>query len=53
VTLDDAAALIARGGSIRIRVQEASGGNVKFGSTNLLRMAINATTPNHRGHRTN
>lgn len=47
VTLDDAAALIARGGSIQdVGVQEESGGDVKFGSTNLLRMRINATTPN-------
>jgi putative ABC transport system permease protein len=47
VTLDDAAALKARGGAI----QEVGGkqdllGDVKFGSTNLYRVHIKATTPN-------
>jgi putative ABC transport system permease protein len=47
VTLDDAAALIARGGSIHeVGAQEDVGGDVKFGATNLSRVHISATTPN-------
>jgi putative ABC transport system permease protein len=47
VTLDDAAALAAHGGSIQdVGAQEDSGGDVKFGPTNLLRIHISATTPN-------
>jgi putative ABC transport system permease protein len=47
VTLDDAAALIARGGSIReVGAQEDIAGDVKFGATNLSRVHISATTPN-------
>ena len=47
VTLDDAAALIARGGSIQdVGAQEDSGGDVKFGAINLFRVRITATTPN-------
>ncbi len=47
VTLEDAAALAAHGGSIQdVGAQEDSGGDVKFGSTNLFRIHINATTPN-------
>jgi putative ABC transport system permease protein len=47
VTLDDAAALISRGGSIQdVGAQEDSGGDVKFGAINLFRVRITATTPN-------
>jgi len=47
VTLDDAAALAAHGGSIQdVGAQEDSGGDVKFGPTNLFRIHISATTPN-------
>ncbi|MDQ2973808.1 MAG: ABC transporter permease [Acidobacteriota bacterium] len=47
VTLDDAAALIARGGSIHeVGAQEDVAGEVKFGATNLSRVHISATTPN-------
>ena len=47
VTLDDAAALLARGGSIRdVGGQEDITGDVKFGPTNLYRVHISATTPN-------
>lgn len=47
VTLDDAAALAARGGSIQeVGAQEDSGGDVKFGPINLFRVHISATTPN-------
>ena len=47
VTLDDAAALLGRGGSIQdVGGKEDSAGDVKFGSTNLYRVHISATTPN-------
>ncbi|MGI9067552.1 MAG: ABC transporter permease [Pyrinomonadaceae bacterium] len=47
VTLEDAAALVARGGSIQdVGAKEDIAGDVKFGATNLLRMHISATTPN-------
>jgi putative ABC transport system permease protein len=47
VTLDDAAALAARKGSIQdVGAQEDSGGDVKFGTINLFRVHISATTPN-------
>jgi putative ABC transport system permease protein len=47
VTLDDAAALTARGGSIQqVGAKEDLAGDVKFGATNLLRIHISATTPN-------
>jgi putative ABC transport system permease protein len=47
VTLDDAAALIAHGGSIQdVGAQEDSGGDVKFGAINLFRVRVTATTPN-------
>src|SRR2546423_12825345 len=47
VTLDDAAALVARGGSIQeVGATEDIGGDVKFGSTDLSRVHISATTPN-------
>jgi putative ABC transport system permease protein len=47
VTLDDAAALAAHGGSIQdVGAQEDSGGDVKFGSIHLFRIHISATTPN-------
>lgn len=47
VTLDDAAALVARGGSIQeVGAQEDAAGDVKFGSTDLSRVHISATTPN-------
>ncbi len=47
VTLDDASALAAHGGSIReVGAKEDSGGDIKFGSINLFRVHINATTPN-------
>lgn len=47
VTLDDAAALTARGGSIHeVGAKEDLAGDVKFGATNLLRIHISATTPN-------
>ncbi len=47
VTLDDAAALAAHGGEIQdVGAQEDSGGDVKFGSINLFRIHISATTPN-------
>ena len=47
VTLDDADALLARGGSIEdVGGQEDITGDVKLGSTNLYRVHISATTPN-------
>ena len=47
ITLDDAAALLARAGSIQdVGGQEDVAGDVKFGSTNLYRVHISATTPN-------
>ncbi len=47
VTLDDAAALTARGGAIQaVGAKEDAAGDVKFGSTNLLRIHISATTSN-------
>jgi putative ABC transport system permease protein len=47
VTLDDAAALIARGGSIdEVGAKEDTAGDVKFGATDLSRVHISATTPN-------
>ncbi|MGH9928267.1 MAG: ABC transporter permease [Pyrinomonadaceae bacterium] len=47
VTLEDAAALLARGGSIQdVGGKEDITGDVKFGPTNLSRVHISATTPN-------
>lgn len=47
VTMEDAAALQARGGSIHdVGGKEDAAGDVKFGSTNLYRVHISATTPN-------
>jgi putative ABC transport system permease protein len=47
VTLDDAAALRARGGAIQdVGGKEDAIGTVKFGSTSLFRVHIGATTPN-------
>jgi putative ABC transport system permease protein len=47
VTLDDAAALLARGGSIRdVGGKEDIAGDIKFGGTNLNRVHISATTSN-------
>lgn len=47
ITLEDAAALIARGGSIReVGATEDVVGDVKFGATDLSRVHISATTPN-------
>ncbi len=47
VTLDDAAALRARGGSIQeVGGKEDAAGDVKFGATSLYRLRINATTTN-------
>ena len=47
VTLDDAAALRARGGAIQeVGAKEDAAGDVKFGATNLFRIHISATTPN-------
>jgi putative ABC transport system permease protein len=47
VTLDDAAALRARGGAIQdVGGKEDTLGAIKFGSTNLYRVHISATTPN-------
>ena len=47
VTLDDLEALRARGGAIQEVGAKAGGlGDVKFGSTNLFRIQIGATTPN-------
>jgi putative ABC transport system permease protein len=47
VTLEDAAALAARGGSIQeVGAKEDIAGDVKFGAINLFRVHISATTPN-------
>lgn len=47
VTLDDAAAIQARGGSIQdVGGKVDSLGDIKFGSTNLFRVHISAATPN-------
>ena len=47
ITLDDAVALAARGGTIyEVGAKEDITGDVKFGSTNLRRIHISATTPN-------
>src|SRR5688500_15846209 len=47
VTLEDATALMNRGGSIHeVGAKEDISGDVKFGSTNLFRVHISATTPN-------
>lgn len=47
VTLEDAAALAARGGSIHeVGAKEDIAGDVKFGAVNLFRVHISATTPN-------
>jgi len=47
VTLEDAAALVARGGSIQeVGAKEDIAGDVKFGAINLFRVHISATTPN-------
>jgi putative ABC transport system permease protein len=47
VTIEDAAALAARGGSIQeVGAKEDIAGDIKFGATNLLRVHISATTPN-------
>ena len=47
ITLDDIEALRARGGAIQEVGAKADGmGDVKFGSTSLLRVHIRATTPN-------
>jgi putative ABC transport system permease protein len=47
VTTDDAQALANRGGSIQdVGSKEDIAGDIKFGSTNLFRVHISATTPN-------
>lgn len=47
VTLEDAAALKARGGPIQdVGAKEDAAGDIKFGSINLFRVHISATTPN-------
>src|SRR5688500_2541246 len=47
VTLDDAAALRARGGSIQeVGAKEDAAGDIKLGATQLQRIHISATTPN-------
>lgn len=47
VTLEDAAALAARGGSIQdVGAKEDIAGDIKFGATNLYQIHISATTPN-------
>lgn len=47
ITLDDAAALRARGGSIReVGGKEDIAGDIKFGPTNVNRVHISATTSN-------
>jgi len=47
VTLEDAAALVARGGSIQdVGGKEDAAGDVKFGATSLYRVHISATTLN-------
>ena len=46
ITLDDAAALAARGGAIQeVGAKEDITGDVKFGATNMRRLHISATTP--------
>ena len=47
ITLDDLEALRARGGTIQeVGAKAGSLGDLKFGSTNLFRVQISATTPN-------
>jgi putative ABC transport system permease protein len=47
VTIEDAQALASRGGSIQeVGAKEDIAGDIKFGSTNLFRVHISATTPN-------
>jgi putative ABC transport system permease protein len=47
VTLEDAAALLERGGSIHdVGAKEDAAGDVKFGPVSLFRVHISATTPN-------
>jgi putative ABC transport system permease protein len=47
ITLDDAAALAARGGAIQeVGAKEDITGDVKLGAMNLRRLHISATTPN-------
>jgi putative ABC transport system permease protein len=47
VTLEDAAAIQARGGYIQdVGGKEDAAGDIKFGATNLNRVHISATTPN-------
>ncbi len=47
VTTEDAQALTNRGGSIHeVGAKEDIAGDIKFGSTNLFRVHISATTPN-------
>ena len=47
ITLEDAAALAARGGAIQeVGAKEDITGDVKLGATNLRRLHISATTPN-------
>lgn len=47
VTTEDAQALANRGGSIHeVGAKEDIAGDIKFGSTNLFRVHISATTPN-------
>jgi putative ABC transport system permease protein len=47
VTLEDAEALKSRGGPIQdVGAKEDTGGDVKFGTVNLFRVHISATTPN-------
>ena len=47
VTLDDAAAIVARGGPIHdVGAKEDAAGDVKFGAVSLFRIHISATTPN-------
>jgi putative ABC transport system permease protein len=47
VTVEDAVALAARGGSIQeVGAKEDIAGDIKFGPTNLFRVHISATTPN-------
>jgi len=47
IRLDDAEALLARGGSIQdVGAKEDLAGDVKFGATSLFHIHISATTPN-------
>ena len=47
ITLEDAAALRERGGSIQeVGAKEDAAGHVKFGATSLFRVRLSATTPN-------